>query len=130
MSKLSAFLRPTPAGKTREPILDRFVDEEGKAVPFVIQCLSAGKSDAIMQLCTDKEGQLNAAEFGDRMIVESMVEPNLKEAELCQYYGVMDPLDVPGIMFSPGEKKIVEDAVMDINDMKYAIKKLKEAKNS
>ena len=83
-----------------------------------------------MQLCTDKEGQLNAAEFGDRMIVESMVEPNLKDAEVCQYYGVMDPLDVPGIMFSPGEKKIVEDAVMDINDMKDAIKKLKEAKNS
>ena len=81
MSKLSAFLRPTPAGKTRELILDRFVDEEGKAVPFVIQCLSAGKSDAIMQLCTDKKGQLNAAEFGDRMIVESMVEPNLKEAK-------------------------------------------------
>ena len=42
----------------------------------------------------------------------------LKNAEVCQYYGVMDPLDVPGIMFSPGEKKIVEDAVMDINDMK------------
>ena len=59
-----------------------------------------------------------------------MVEPNLKDAEVCQYYGVMDPLDVPGIMFSPGEKKIVEDAVMDINDMKDAIKKLKEAKNS
>lgn len=130
MSKLSAFLRPTPAGKTRELILDRFVDEEGNPVPFVIQCIAAGESDAIMQRCTDEEGQMNAKEFGDRMIVESMVEPNLKASEVCQYYGVMDPLDVPGIMFSPGEKKIVEDAVMDINDMKDAVEKLKKAKNS
>lgn len=85
MSKLSAFLRPIPAGKTRELILDRFVDDEGEPVPFVIQCLSAEKSDAIMQLCTDEKGRLNAGEFGDRMIVESMVEPNLKAAEVCQY---------------------------------------------
>lgn len=130
MSKLSAFLRPAPAGKTKELILDRFVDEDGNPVPFVIQCITSGESDEIMQRCTDKGGQLNVKEFGDRMIVACMVEPSLKETELCQYYGVMDPLDVPGIMFSPGEKKIVEDAIMDINDMKDAMEKLKKAKNS
>ena len=130
MSKLSAFLRPAPAGKTKELILDRFVDEDGNPVPFVIQCITSGESDEIMQRCTDKGGQLNVKEFGDRMIVACMVEPSLKETELCQYYGVMDPLDVPGIMFSPGEKKIVEDAIMDINDMKDAMVKLKKAKNS
>lgn len=130
MSKLSAFLRPAPAGKTKELILDRFVDEDGKPEPFLIQCITSGESDAIMQLCTNEEGQLNIKEFGDRMIVACMVEPDLKNTEVCQYYGVMDPLDVPGIMFSPGEKKIVEDAVMDINDMKNAVEKLKKAKNS
>jgi len=130
LSKLSAFLRPAPAGKTKELILDRFVDEDGNPVPFVIQCITSGESDEIMQRCTDKGGQLNVKEFGDRMIVACMVEPSLKETELCQYYGVMDPLDVPGIMFSPGEKKIVEDAIMDINDMKDAMVKLKKAKNS
>lgn len=130
MSKLSTFLRPAPAGKTKELILDRFVGEDGKPEPFVIQCIASGESDAIMQRCTDGNGNLNAQEYGDRMIVACMVKPDLKDSELCKYYGVMDPLDVPGIMFSPGEKKIIEDAVMDINDMKDAVEKLKKAKNS
>lgn len=130
MSKLSAFLRPAPAGKTKELILERFVGEDGKPEPFVIQCIASGESDAIMKQCTDKNGNLNAQEYGDRMIVACMVKPNLKDSELCKYYGVMDPLDVPGTMFSPGEKKIIEDAVMDINDMKDAVEKLKKAKNS
>ena len=47
MGKLSAFLRPVPAGKTREVLIDRFTDEEGNAVPFVIKSITPEENEAI-----------------------------------------------------------------------------------
>ena len=38
-----------------------------------------------------------------------METPNLKDAELCSFYGVMDPTEVPGLMFTIGEKNLVMD---------------------
>lgn len=49
-----------------------------------------------------------------------METPNLKDAELCSFYGVMDPTEVPGLMFTIGEKNLVMDAVSEINDVKMA----------
>ena len=41
MSALKAFLQPSVAGKTKEVIVsDRFKDENGKPVPFVIKAIS------------------------------------------------------------------------------------------
>ena len=54
-----------------------------------------------------------------------LVEPNLKDTELCTFYGVMDPADVPSIMFSVGEKQIIQDAISEINDIKAAQNVLK-----
>ena len=42
----------------------------------------------------------------------------------------MDPADVPSIMFSVGEKQIIQDAISEINDIKAAQNVLKMAKNS
>ena len=49
-----------------------------------------------------------------------METPNLKDAELCSFYGVMDPTEVPSLMFTIGEKNIVLDAIYDINDVKMS----------
>lgn len=130
MSKLSAFLRTSPAGKKKEVFLDRFVDEEGKKVPFVVKSITAGENDAIARKHRDGDGGLDDAAYGNELLVECLVEPDLKDAELCQYYGVMDPNMVPGRMFSPGELRILQAAVYEVNDIYAAKKKLEEAKNS
>lgn len=129
-SHLKAFLRPSPVGKTKEVTLERFTDGSGNLLPFVVQSISSKESDAITALCTREDGTLDPVQYADRMIVACLKEPDLRDAELCKYYGVMDPLEVPGMMFSPGEKKIIEQAVLDINDMVEAVEKLKKAKNS
>lgn len=59
-----------------------------------------------------------------------MAEPDLRDSELCQFYGVMDPNMVPGRMFSIGEKNIISDAIMEINDLWMEQETLDEAKNS
>lgn len=130
MGKLSAFLRPVPEGRTKEVFLDRFTDEDGNPVPFVVKCISAEENEAISRRCTDKNGNLDAIAFSNQTIVACMVEPDLKNSELCAYYGVMDPNMVPGRMFSIGEKQIISDAIFEINDINSANEKLSRAKNS
>ena len=129
MSKLSAFLRPSPAGRTKEVFLDRFVDDDGKKVPFVVKSISSEENEAISRTCS-KDGDLDSILYGNKVIVACMMEPDLRDAELCAYCGVMDPDMVPSRMFSVGEKQIISDAIFEINDIKKAQEKLAEAKNS
>ena len=129
MGKLSAFLRPSPAGRTKEVFLDRFADDDGKKVPFVVKSISSEENEAISRTCR-KDGDLDSILYGNKVIVACMVEPDLRDAELCAYYGVMDPDMVPSRMFSVGEKQIISDAIFEINDVKKAQEKLAEAKNS
>ncbi len=130
MGKLSAFLKPAPAGRTKEVFLDRFTDEEGNPVPIVVKCISSEENEAISRRCTNKDGKLDNIMYGNQIIVACMVEPDLRDSELCAYYGVMDPNMVPGRMFSVGEKQIISDAIFDINDINTAQEKLARAKNS
>ena len=131
MSKLSAFLKPTPEGKKKEVILERFTDEHGKVVPFVIKSIRAADNDSLVRKNTDrKTGKFNSTTYSNQLIVACMVEPDLRSTEICDYYGTIDPNDVPGLMFTIGEKQIIQDAILEINDVNSAQDRLDAAKNS
>ena len=131
MSKLSAFLKPTPEGKKKEVILERFTDENGKPVPFVVQSIRSADNEALVEKSKDrKTGKFRAAEYSNRLIVACMVEPDLRSTEICDYYGTIDLINVPGLMFTVGEKQIIQDAILEINDVNSAQDRLDEAKNS
>lgn len=131
MSKLSAFLKPTPEGKKKEVILERFTDEKGKVVPFVIKSIRAADNDSLVRKNTDrKTGKFNSTTYSNQLIVACMVEPDLRSTEICDYYGTIDPNDVPGLMFTIGEKQIIQDAILEINDVNSAQDRLDAAKNS
>ena len=128
MSKLSAFLKPTPEGKKKEVILERFTDENGK---FVIKSIRAADNDSLVRKNTDrKTGKFNSTTYSNQLIVACMVEPDLRSTEICDYYGTIDPNDVPGLMFTIGEKQIIQDAILEINDVNSAQDRLDAAKNS
>ena len=131
MSKFSAFLKPTPEGKKKEVILERFTDENGKVVPFVIKSIRAADNDSLVRKNTDrKTGKFNSTTYSNQLIVACMVEPDLRSTEICDYYGTIDPNDVPGLMFTIGEKQIIQDAILEINDVNSAQDRLDAAKNS
>ena len=52
MGKLSAFLRPAPAGRTKEVFLDRFTDEKGNVVPIIVKCVTPEENKKISQKCS------------------------------------------------------------------------------
>lgn len=129
MGNLGAYLRPVPAGKTKEIFLENFKDEDGKKIPFVVKAITPKENEMIVKRNTEK-GKLNNVAYGNELIVTCLETPNLKDTELCSFYGVMDPIEVPSLMFTIGEKQAIMDAISDINDIKMASRLLDEAKNS
>lgn len=138
MSKLKAFLQPSIAGKTKEVVVsDRFVDENGTIQPFVIQAISQEKNAELSENSQDHKtvdgiprSVLNNGLYTKRLMMECVKEPDLKDSELCKYYGVLDPLEVLGKMLSIGEYQILSAEIMGINGLKTQKEKLEEAKNS
>jgi len=110
--------------------LKRFVDEAGEVVPFVVKSIPPEENEKILRKCRDMNGAVDTISHSNQMIVACMAEPDLQDAELCEYYGVMDPAMVPGRMFTIGEKQLIMDAISEINDLKDAKTLLDEAKNS
>ena len=138
MSKLKAFLQPSVAGTTLAVIVsDRFKDEEGKPQPFVIQAISQEENEALAEQCRKDRiidgipmKMLDDTAYYKHLMLACVKEPDLKDSELCRYYGVVDPLDVLSKMLSIGEYQILTKEVMQINGLKSKQERLKEAKNS
>ena len=111
MSKLSAFLHPVSLREEKEVVIsDRFQDEEGKPVPFRIRSLTQEENDVLTKQATRQvkvNGQpmekLDSTDYTRRVIVAATLEPDFQSKELCDAYGVLDPLLVPGRMLLSGE---------------------------
>lgn len=111
MSRLSAFLHPVSAAQEKEIVIsNRFQDEAGNPVPFKIRSLTQEENDAITKKATktrkvggQSQEYLDSVDFSRRMVVAATVEPDFTSKELCDGYGVLDPLQVPGKMLLSGE---------------------------
>lgn len=133
MSKLSAFLHPVTTQEEKEVVVSkRFLDDQGTPVPFKIRPLSQEENDAITKKATRQvkvDGQrverLDSVDFSRRMVVAATVEPDFTGKDICDAYGVMDPLLVPGKMLLSGEyAKLVKEItkLSGFDDMEEEIK--------
>lgn len=111
MSNLSVFLNPVTTQEEKEVVIsNRFVNEDGTLAPFKIRALTQEENDKITKQSTRQikvNGQImekmDSTEYAKRIIVAATIEPNFAQKELCDHYGVMDPLLVPGKMLLSGE---------------------------
>lgn len=108
---LYAFLNPVQQTKEKDVIIsDRFKDREGKVVPFRIRAISQEEIEDITRRSRKVKivkGQqiesVDPIEVSNRIVVAATVNPPFASKELCDNYGVLDPLMVPGKMLRPGE---------------------------
>lgn len=137
MSVLKGFLQPSPKGEKKEVIISkRFKGEDGKPLPFTIQTIDQDTNERLINMSTDRKKHKGSVEekfdhekYGKRLIAECTVEPNFKDSEMCSYYGVVDPLEVPGRMLSVGEYKKLVDEINELNGFVDAEDIEDEAKN-
>ncbi|HBE87491.1 MAG TPA: hypothetical protein DDW53_22370 [Lachnoclostridium sp.] len=138
MSALKAFLQPPVTNVTKEVIIsDRFKDDEGKPVPFVIKTITQKENENLARMSrkvSSVKGKpvesLDNILYTKRLILACVQEPDLSDQEVCRHYGTEDPLEVPSQMLSIGEYGRLSEAIMELNGMKDPEEKLEEAKNS
>ena len=148
MSKLFDFLHPIADKEEKEVIISkRFVkrdndgnvilDEDGKAVlkPFRIRAVSQEENEAIAKSATrthkDRSGQtvrdFDKVRYSRSLVVAATVEPDFRSSEMCQAFGTMDPMEVPGKMLYSGEYQKLADSIAELSgigeDLEEAAKK-------
>lgn len=137
MASLSAFLHPELPEEQEIMISDRF-QENGKPVPFRIRPLTQEEVQALTKKYTrinqGKHGQTRSVDTDKltaAIIVAGTAEPDFSNSELCQAYGTLDPLQVPGKMLLAGEFMKLSDAIMSLSGMDDASadEETEEAKN-
>ena len=137
MSVLKGFLQPSPMEETKEVIIsERFKGEDGEPLPFKIRKIDNETAGALLKKCTKNEkshGQViqttDNNKYTNKLILACVVEPNFRDAEMCDFYKVINPEDVPGRMLSVGEFNRLAEAIMDFNDFDTPEKIEAEAKN-
>jgi hypothetical protein len=124
MSVLKGFLQPSPMEETKEVIIsDRFKDEDGKPLPFKLRKIDSETSEALMKRCRRKErvngqiiNEIDNTKYTKLLVLACVVSPNFKDTEMCDYYKVVNPEDVPSRMLSIGEFSRLSDEIMKFND--------------
>lgn len=122
---IKTFLNPVrPTNEVVEvQISDRYVDENGEPVKFKIKTLSANRIQELQQAHTKISGKKNkttiidTANLNDDLIVESLVEPNLKSKELQDEFKVMGGNELIPLLFNTGEYFALIGEIYKINGL-------------
>ena len=128
MSTLSAFLKPVKTTIEKEIVIsDRFVGDDGKPVPFKVRAISQEENDALVRAATktrNENGQrverLDSVEYAQRLIVAATVSPDFRAKDICEAYGVVSPMMVPGKMLLSGEYNRLMKAITELSEFDEA----------
>lgn len=140
MSNLSMFFAQNASTETTEDyvVSKRFKDEGGNPVPWKIRSLSERMNKEIRKAATKRTKGKNGVYTADvdseaymsRLIAESVVYPDLKNAELQGSYGVKGADELLGAMLLPGEFGALGQRVQALNGFDVDVNEvIEEVKN-
>ncbi len=116
-------------------------DENGDPVKFTLRPLTTEVHEEIRESCTVEvpipgkynmyRTKLNSGKYLTKMLVRSIVYPDLNNKELQDSYGVMSPEDlIKQMIVDPGEYQDFASFVQEFNGFKLDFEEtVKEAKN-
>lgn len=143
MSNLSRFLKQNKKVKenTTYKATKSLTDEKGNPLDWIIKPISTKENDVIRDECVTeipvkgKTGvyrqKLNTSKYIARLMVASIVEPNLYDKELQDSYGVMTAEDlIKEMIDDPGEYSEFGVFIQQFNGFTETIdEEVEEAKN-
>lgn len=133
------------------PGINTFKDDKGKPVPFKILKLGTSrlndirKGYTVKKLLKDHKGKQMFSKYGEpvferaydnekataKIIIESLVFPNLADKDLMEFYKCVDVLDMPMKLFKdPNDFKYVSEQVMLVNGISEEEEEDEEKENS
>lgn len=142
MSNLVKFMKTNKVQKTNTtyPATKSLLDENGKPLEWEIKALSTKEDEVIRDSCTTEvqvtgkqnlfRPKLNTNQYLAKMMVASIVEPNLYNAELQDSYGVKTPEDLLKEMVdNPSEYNDFAMFIQKFSGFTPMQEKVDEAKN-
>jgi hypothetical protein len=125
-SKLARFMRPEMKAET---IIDVVIkDKDGNDMPLKVKRLTQKRISELRDIYTtkkpayDKNGNplvmngrivwsedRDVESYSRMLLVESLVEPQLDDPELMEFFGIDDVVDMPGAVFTPDEIRQISD---------------------
>ncbi len=134
MSKFQAFMKGENKIKTKQVIIsDRFVDEEGNEVPFVIRTLTSRELKECRNKAKVDDGEGNITVdneiFENELIKKAVVSPDLNDSELQDSYGVMGEDQLLDEMLLAGEFTTLVKEINSHNMFGGYHKKVEKVKN-
>lgn len=124
MKDLTAFLNPVKVEDKEVVISNRFLDADKKPAPFVIRAITQAENDELVRRSTKTRkvnGQaverLDEVEYSRRLVAAATVWPDFSDKELCDAYGVMNPLEVPGRMLLAGEFGRLSKEILELSEL-------------
>lgn len=125
MSDLSVFFAPNAgvAETVEFAVSSRFKDAAGQPVSWQLRSMTEAENEDIRQAATKrvqvKKGvtmpETNPTEYVAKLIVASVIFPNLKDSKLQESYGVMGAESLLRKMLLPGEYASLAEKVQELN---------------
>lgn len=134
-NNLQAFLNPVTPENEEIVISKRFKDEKGNPIPFIIRPITQEENSALLRKFTrrgkDGKEEFQSAEYSAQLAAETVVYPDLKNAELQKAYGVIGERKLLQKMLLVGEYNRLLEAAQRISGMDVDDDELvDEAKNA
>ncbi|MEJ3717116.1 phage portal protein [Paenibacillus polymyxa] len=141
MSQFSAFFKENASVDVTEEVIvsERFKDKNGKLIPWKIQGISETQNKAIRKSATKmikgkggvKVPEIDSDEYMTKLVIASVIYPNLKDAELQENYGVAGADNLLNKMLLSGEFATLWEKVQELNGYDKDINEvMEETKNS
>ncbi|WP_281885686.1 phage tail assembly chaperone [Paenibacillus sp. YYML68] len=140
MSDISVFFAQNAPIETNVEYMvsDRFKGKDGKPVPWILRCMTEDENETIRKAATKRERgkngivtqETNQNEYMAKLVVASVVFPNLKDESLQKSYGVMGAEALLKKMLLSGEYTTLIMKIQEINGFDTDMNELvDEAKN-
>lgn len=136
MSDLSLFFAENVDSEIIEEVVvsERFKDPDGNPVPWKLRSLTEAENEEIRKSATKRVKvkknmyvpETDSGEYTAKLVVASVVYPNLKDAELQKSYGIMGAEALLRKMLLPGEYVTLLEKVQELNGFDEDINELKE----
>lgn len=143
MSDLSRFLKKNKKlkGNVQYAVTKSLTDEKGQPLLWEIRPLTSKETNRLTDECTFQEqvpgkpnvfrNKINSTKLLQKMMVASVVFPNLNDKDLQDSYGVMTPEElITEMVDDPGEYNNFGKYLNELNGFNEGInEKVEEAKN-
>ncbi|MNW42423.1 Phage XkdN-like protein [compost metagenome] len=139
MGNLSLFFAQNVVSELTEEVVisNRFKDKDSRAIPWKLRSMTEEENEAIRKSSQRKIKEkgvvtidTNSDEYLAKLVMTSVVYPDLKDAELQKSYGVLGADQLLRKMLLPGEYATLLQKVQSINGFDKDVNELAdEVKN-